>query len=278
MIDVHLPAFYLGVREELEKHAGTDMMSMPVNENILPSINKQTKWKYVRTKDGLKLTDGNLVYSFGGIPEKYPSEDFKIQRGADDNLLNFENDAVSKGTAQIHRASPDNIYMTLADGSQNPTFMLQHEGGQNWRYSPSKKFMQKLKALSAAVSPEGSAEQPPLSVDPEALLAGAQDEVRKTAAFDASSATDLITGGADTVKDFIGSHIAFNAANPLESMVQGYGLQKGLGFLHDKLRPEAAAKHEEQLRRDPKARTADMIDTAANVSLPVLASMAYMAK
>lgn len=278
MIDVHLPAFYLGVREELEKHAGTDMQSMPMNENILPSINKQTKWRYVRTKDGLKLTDGNLVYSFGGIPEKYPSEDFKIQRGADDNLLNFENDAISKGTAQIHRASPDNVYMTLADGSQNPTFMLQHEGGQNWRYSPSKKFMKKLKAVSDAISPEGSAEQPPLSVDPAALIAGAQDEIHKMASLDASSATGLITGGADTIKNFIGDHIAFNAASPLESMVHGYGLQKGLGFVHDKLRPEAAAKREAMLQANPHERTKDMIDTAANVSLPVLASMAYMAK
>jgi len=278
MVNVHLPAFYLGVREELEKHAGTDMMSMPVNENILPSINKQTKWKYVRTKDGLKLTDGNLVYSFGGIPEKYPSEDFKIQRGVDDNLLNFESDAISKGTAQIHRASPDNIYMTLADGSQNPTFMLQHEGGQNWRYSPSKKFMKKLKAVSDAISPEGSTEQPPLSVDPEALLAGAEDEVRKTAAFDASGAADLVDAGADTAKNFVGNLIANNAANPAGALAGGYVIHKGLGFLNDKLRPEAAARHEEQLKRDPQAHTKDMLDTAAHVSLPVLASMAYMAK
>jgi len=278
MIDVHLPAFYLGVREELEKHAGTDMMSMPVNENILPSINKQTKWRYVRTKDGLKLTDGNIVYSFGGIPEKYPSEDFKIQRGADDNLLNFENDAISKGTAQIHRASPDNVYMTLADGSQNPTFMLQHEGGQNWRYSPSKKFMKKLKAVSDAISPEGSAEQPPLSVDPEALLAGAEDEVRKTAAFDASGVADLVNSGADTISNFVGNRIASSAANPISSLAEGYAINKGLGFLHDKLRPEAAARHEEQLKRDPGTRTKDMINSAAHVSLPVLASMAYAAK
>jgi hypothetical protein len=105
MQQVYLPAFYLGVHEELEKYArcwegyepvpgkepysedscrpkgskkkekkaATDINSMPVNENILPNINSQAKWKYVRTKDGLKLTDGNLVYSFGGFREAFPA-------------------------------------------------------------------------------------------------------------------------------------------------------------------------------------------------------------
>jgi len=175
MTELYLPAFYLGVSEELAKQAGMQVDSMPLNENILPTISKQTKWRYVRTKDGLKLTDGNLVYSFGGLPEEFPAEDARISRHADDNILNFDKDAVSKGTAQIHRASPDNIYMTLANGSQNPTFMLQHEGGKNWRYSPAKKFVQKLKALQEKTPlPEE-----PVSVDPTALIEGAQDTVKQ---------------------------------------------------------------------------------------------------
>jgi hypothetical protein len=168
MQQLNLAAFYLGVSEELEKQAATDMASMPVNENILPSIKNQAKWKYVRTSSGLKLTDGNLVYSFAGLPSDLPGEDIKIQRGTDDNLLNFENDAIDKGTAQIHRSSPDNVYMTLANGAMNPTFMLQHESGKNWRYSPSKKFMEKLKRLSN--NPEES-----VSIDPSSLLAAAAD-------------------------------------------------------------------------------------------------------
>jgi hypothetical protein len=273
MIELHLPAFYLGVREELEKHAGTDMLSMPVNENILPRIDRQTKWKYVRTKDGLKLTDGNLVYSFGGMPEDYPSEDARIQRGLDDNLLNFENDAVAKGTAQIHRASPDNVYMTLADGAHNPTFMLQHEGGQNWRYSPSKKFVQKLKAIS-----DKSKENETLSVDPESLLAGARDEVNKTAELDASSAADMLNSGAGMVKDFIANHIADEAAHPIKGLATGYLLHKGVEAARDHFSPGRAELREHKLQTEPGERFRYNADTAANVALPVLASMAYMAK
>lgn len=174
MTELYLPAFYLGAIEELDKRASMQMDSMPVNENILPTISKQTKWKYVRTKDGLKLTDGNLVYGFGGLPEEFPAEDTRISRHDDDNILNFDKDAVSSGTAQIHRASPDNIYMTLANGGQNPTFMLQHEGGKNWRYSPAKKFLQKLKALSAT-----QAQPEFLSVDPAAMIEGGQDAIKQ---------------------------------------------------------------------------------------------------
>jgi hypothetical protein len=177
MFNLDLPAFYLGAYEELSKKAwlskqAVDVSAMPVNENILPTVGGQTKWKYVRTRDGLKLTDGNLVYSFGGLPEEFPSEDTQVSRLSDDNILDFEKDHVSKGTAQIHRSSPGNIYMTLADGQMNPTFMLQHEEGQNWRYSPAKKFMAKLKALKENTPTEN------VSINPEALLDGAKDQVK----------------------------------------------------------------------------------------------------
>jgi hypothetical protein len=143
MDSLELDAFTLGVQEELaNKYAG----ELPTNENLLPSSNKQLRWKYVRTKDGLKLSDGNLVYHFGGFPDHYSEDDHRVHRGDDDSILNFEKDHLSKGTAQIHRSSPDNVYMTLANGQHNPTFMLQHEGGKHWRYSPSKKFVEKLKA------------------------------------------------------------------------------------------------------------------------------------
>ena len=220
-MNVYLPAFYLGVQEELEKAArcwegyepvpgkeaysedscrpkerkkkekkAFDVASMPVNENIIPSLSGQTKWKYARTKDGLKLSDGNLVYSFGGFPEEYPGEDHRVSRVADDNILDFEKDSISKGTAQIHRASPDNIYMTLANGADNPTFMLQHEGGKDWRYSPSKKFLQKLQQLKTKVSPaaptESTAPTEAIPTDsvlmsPKDLLAGGAVEMKKSA-------------------------------------------------------------------------------------------------
>lgn len=269
MTELYLPAFYLGAKEELDKHAAMQMDSMPVNENILPTISKQTKWRYVRTKDGLKLTDGNLVYSFGGMPEEFPAEDTRISRHTDDNILNFDKDAVSKGTAQIHRASPDNIYMTLANGSHNPTFMLQHEGGKNWRYSPAKKFLQKLKAMSAAQS----AQPESLNVDPSAMLEGGQDAIKQAmtenliglgaGAFTADTAAaglNNIGRGLAHAGQWMGQH-------PIASGLGIYGIGRNIV---PKFRRQILT-HPEQYYRNRDA----LLPIAAATIAPTLAS-AYM--
>jgi hypothetical protein len=187
MMYLHLDSFIAGVVQGLKKEAGVDMGAMPINENILPNISSQAKWRYVKTKDGLRLTDGNHVYTFG-IPEEYPQESSRVLRMNDENLLNFEADALSKGTAQIHRASPDNIYLTLADGEKNPTFALQHETEKQWRYTPSKKFVEKLRASGAPVSAPSSLSETEKShagenltlISPESLLDGGKDELRNS--------------------------------------------------------------------------------------------------
>lgn len=204
MRNFHIPSFFLGVKEELLKtarcwegyepvpgkepyandscrpiskkkkeikKASVALENSPINENILPNIDKQTKWKYVKTKGGLKLSDGNLVYSFG-VPDEYPTEDSRVSRLEDDNILNFENDALEKGTAQIHRSSPNNLYLTLANGKLNPTFILSHEQGKNWRYSPTKKFIEKIKAMVNQI-PESLNKT--IHIDTEALM----DAVKK---------------------------------------------------------------------------------------------------
>ena len=230
MTEIYLPAFFLGAQEELEKHSAMSVDSMPLNENILPTISKQTKWKYVRTKDGLKLTDGNLVYSFGGLPEEYPAEDFKLSRTADDNILNFEKDAIGKGTAQIHRASPDNIYMTLANGANNPTFMLQHEGGKNWRYSPSKKFLQKLKAISASMPPADQT----IQALPEQMIEGGQEAI-KQAMLESSPALGAGFMDLDSLTSAIGKGVgkatdSFNwmGAHPVATGIGTYAASRAL--------------------------------------------------
>ena len=235
MLEINIPAFALGVAEELEKRSflekyAFDVSSMPLNENIIPTLKGQTKWKYVRTKDGLKLTDGNLVYSFGGFPDEYPSEDARVSRAGDDNILNFENDALQKGTAQIHRSSPDNIYMTLADGRKNPTFMLQHEEGKNWRYSPSKKFLKKLQAIQATL-PQNQPEN--VMIDPTALADGAAEQL-KTAfemdlmnpyvpegMMDATDLKNMLVNAKNSTRDFFAGHIKEHAHKPITSLLKG---------------------------------------------------------
>jgi hypothetical protein len=184
---LYLNAFIQGVKSGLQKQAGVDMGSMPINENILPNITSQAKWRYVRTNNGLRLTDGNTVYTFG-IPSEYPSESFRVARLNDENVLDFENDALSKGTAQIHRAAPDNIYLTLADGADNPTFALQHESEKQWRYTPSKKFVEKLRARGITPLEEKASAEPSSTqanenvvlINPESLMAGGTDEMKNT--------------------------------------------------------------------------------------------------
>jgi hypothetical protein len=214
MQTVYLPAFYLGICEEMEKSSrcwegykpapGKEPYSedscIPVKkkptdklkkqaflfsdfspiatikqENLLPTINKQTKWRYVKTKDGIKLTDGNNVYTFG-VPEKYPEQDSKIPRLEDDNILDFENNSIEKGTAQIHRSSPKSIYVTLANGKLNPTFILSHERDKNWRYTPSKKFIEKLKTIESKMPKDSPKE---MQVDPKSLIQAAKDIAKK---------------------------------------------------------------------------------------------------
>jgi hypothetical protein len=283
VMNVHMPAFYLGVREELEKTSmafqktALDISSMPVNENILPTLDRQAKWKYVRTRDGLKLSDGNLVYSFGGLGEEYPSEDVKVSRLDEDNILNFDKDAVGKGTAQIHRSSPDNIYMTLADGSKNPTFMLQHEEGKNWRYSPNKKFIAKLKALEEQLKPEvgdlsesAETEKPSAVINTTSLMDGATDQMKQAFELDADSASaalkSFLHGAGDFGADFVASH----ASKPITSLVGGYAVSKGVSNILDKINPNRVTER----AMNPAARTSHEIYSILPSAVTTLGSMA----
>jgi hypothetical protein len=315
MISLYPTAFYLGVFEELEKHArcwegyepvpgkepysedscqpkstkkkkekkAVDLGTMPVNENILPNIKNQAKWRFVRTKDGLKLSDGNLVYSFGGFPEEFPAEDTRLARSSDDNILNFENDAISKGTAQIHRSSPDNIYMTLATGKHNPTFMLQHEEGKNWRYIPSKKFVEKLKKLESplpstpreeVISEPKAVEQNMMLIDPDALFDGGTDTIKKAfegLGLDADDLANMISSGVHGAQHLGSSLVQTAAENPV---LAGLGTYAGLNMLSKKQDPRN--KDPRYLRLAAKQKLDQgpaVLPLAAALTVPVASSM-----
>jgi hypothetical protein len=284
---IYMDAFMLGVAEELEKVSATDINSMPVNENILPSISSQAKWKYARGKDSLKLSDGNLVYSFA-MPEQYPSEDTKVSRMEDDNILNFEKDSIGKGTAQIHRSSPDNIYMTLADGGDNPTFMLQHEEGKNWRYSPSKKFIEKLKKMnpvSASLPSLEKVEEPvafnnSMLIDPESLFAGGEDHAKQASlgpeygAFDSESAATYLKDLVSKGKGLVNSYVDYNAAHPVTSTLGRYAVLKGIDAARGAINPD----REFERIVDPKVRTRRELFPIAAAALPTIASLAMKAE
>jgi len=254
-----------------------DISGMPVNENILPNISSQAKWKYAKHKGALKLSDGNLVYSFG-MPDHYPAEDARVHRLDDDSILDFDKGALSTGTAQIHRSSPDNVYMTLATGKENPTFMLQHEEGKSWRYSPAKKFLAKLKSF---VSPKGKDDTLPL--DSKALMDGAHDHVKEATYYpftgqgifnSPEEAATWLKDKYHTVADAASDFTKRRAEAPVTSMLGGYALAHGVGAVRDILDPS----REEKRRTDPNERLKrELVPLAAGV-LPTLASMAIQAK
>ena len=221
-----------------------DLSSMPLNESIFPTSSSQLKWKYSRTPNALRLSDGNLVYSFS-LPSDFPEEDTPVERLGDEPLTDFEKDVVSKGTAQIHRSSPDNIYLTLNDGRQNPTFMLQHEKDKQWRYSPSKKFVEKLKKIKEDLPADHPEE---VEVDPEMLMAATTNEGNEKVALmgallynarqlrpgqNAQEIADDISGAVRGGISYGNKALDFMSNHPLESAFGGFLAAKGLKKLYD---------------------------------------------
>jgi hypothetical protein len=173
-MNLNLAAFSLGFNDRLDEKSASssNFLDHAANENILPSFNNQTNWKYVKTPEGIRLSDGNHVFGFG--LKDFGGEQGRVEKLNDVSILDFEKDKIHGGTAQIHRSSPHSVYMTLATGRDNPTFVLEHDEGKNWRYIPSKKMIKRLEALRNLDT------QSIPSVDEEALLKGASEMIENS--------------------------------------------------------------------------------------------------
>jgi hypothetical protein len=123
------------------------------NVNLFPMITSQQKWRYAKDGDKLHLHDGQRVYSFTA-PEPSTELDFELHRHGDATDEVFES-ATTKGTAQVHRADPGSIYLTLHEGKENPTYTLKHVFGTQWRGIPKKKKAVKLADINPSVVAEG---------------------------------------------------------------------------------------------------------------------------
>ena len=170
-MNLHIDAFALGAHDYLqEKRGNSNIFDAVANENILPSFQGQRNWRYVQTPESLRLSDGDRVYSFG--VGALGDETSRVSKLDDVPILDFENDRVGGGTAQVHRASPDSIYLTLADGRANPTFRLEHEEGKNWKYIPSKKMIARLQQLRSHGDQKGPESVTTPKVDLDSLMQG----------------------------------------------------------------------------------------------------------
>lgn len=105
------------------------------NGAMFPFSSTQSKWKFAKSDKHLRLHDGTNVYHFD-FPEGEQETPFRSTRGKDPQSIEFEQGAVSKGSAQIHRSDPGSIYFTLQEGYKNPTYTFKHTGGDNWQVFP----------------------------------------------------------------------------------------------------------------------------------------------
>lgn len=194
-MNLDIEAFALGASDYMwEKRGSVNILDSLMNENILPTFNNQKNWRYVQTPEGLRLSDGDKVYSFG--LKDFGGELGRVPKLDDIPILDFESGRLGGGTAQIHRSSPDSIYLTLANGRENPTFRLEHESGKNWKYIPSKKMIKRLEQLRSHGKQEGPQGVSSPKVDVEAMLQGGIDQM-KTAGVQSF----LIGDGASSVLD-----------------------------------------------------------------------------
>lgn len=173
-MNLDISAFALGAKDYLdEKQGSVNLLDALVNENILPSFNNQRNWRYAQTPEELRLSDGDRVYSFG--LKDLGGETGRVAKLDDIPILDFETGKTRGGTAQIHRSSPDSIYLTLADGRDNPTFRLEHDSGKNWKYIPSKKMIKRLEQLRSHGDQKGPESVTTPKVNIESLMQGGAD-------------------------------------------------------------------------------------------------------
>jgi hypothetical protein len=178
---IHIDAFALGASDYLkEKRASSNIFDIGMNENILPTFNSQKNWRYVQTPEGLKLSDGERVYGFD--LKDFGGEMSGVEKMNDVPLLDFEAGKVRGGTAQVHRASPDSLYLTLANGIDNPTFRLEHDEGKKWKYIPSKKMIQRLEQLKSHGDQKGPEGVSTPKVDLDSLMQGGMDQLKTAGA------------------------------------------------------------------------------------------------
>jgi hypothetical protein len=145
---------------------GANVFDIGSQGALFPTQNSQTKWRYAKTPQGLRLHDGNNTYNFT-MPSEIGEEDTPIKRLPDTPSNEFENEASEVGLAQVHRSDPGSIYFTLQEGRQNPTYTIRHEGGENWRLVPKKRIR---KVINSILGPIANVADPVQILDPQSTL------------------------------------------------------------------------------------------------------------
>lgn len=134
-MNLDLSAFLEGVDDALAEKQAADLFSSP-NGALFPAHQAQSKWKFARGADNLRLSDGTNAWHFDFPEGQHEDQDFHAHRAADPQMHEFHQGALSSGTAQVHRSDPGSIYLTLQEGKANPTYTIKHMGGEKWKVIP----------------------------------------------------------------------------------------------------------------------------------------------
>lgn len=128
--------FVMGISSVLYKKAEELSHPFSTRGSIFPESATQSKWKYAKGNGKLQLHDGNVVHEFSYSPDEKFNEDFPMTKHEDISYFDFGKELETTGTAQVHRSTPNQIYVTLHDGKANPTLMIRHVEEGTWRASP----------------------------------------------------------------------------------------------------------------------------------------------
>lgn len=137
MNNLYFEDFMEGAQSVLEKKA--DVFSIPSNSSIFPTATSQSKWKFSKGDNFIRLHDGQKVYSFNLPTGLSTEEDFELHQQPDHDPAKFEEGATSKGLAQVHRSDPGSVYFTLQEGTSNPTYTFKHVQENKWKGTPKKR-------------------------------------------------------------------------------------------------------------------------------------------
>lgn len=132
---LNLEAFISGITHSVKKKAEDINHEQVINSSIFPTIESQHTWKFAKSNNRLHLHDGNVVHTFVAEHIK-DDEDFPITKTHDTSYFDFDKDMQHTGTAQVHKANPGMLYVTLHDGEKNPTYTFTHVSENSWRASP----------------------------------------------------------------------------------------------------------------------------------------------
>ncbi len=212
-MQLDINAFIAGLEERFEFAKTADLFEQG-QSSFFPMLQSQATWKYSLHGGKLHLNDGHHVYAFA-FPAEVGDEDFPAERHPDSNHAEF-NKLPHQGIAQVHRADPGSIYVTLQDGAKNPTFTLQHQNASTWKGIPKKKLKKLLNTPSETTE-----------VDPAQFMAGATKE-----ANDMLHSLDLAAGnGISNLGQEAYQTFANAGQHPMESVLKagaGYVGMRGL--------------------------------------------------